>query len=298
MIALAGLATSHPYTDARTLAAGSALAVWEPDAERLARFRAEHPDAEVFADLSSLLDAKPDGVVLTVPTPQVAPALAAVLDRDLPCFVNKPAAATAGQLAALDPVVARAPHRVLSSSVLRFAPSFEQFRSAVRSSEVLTARATVRHSVQPWAEGLNPWQDDPSAGGGTLVTMGIHGVELLVALLGPEVAVAGAVSAIRRYRTLRSEDTGIIALGWTDGPVGAVEILGVTDGEAYAVTVETAEGTHAVTLTGGDDPETALGYRGTIAAFLGMVAGEPSPVRWTETRAVLSVLAAARAMTR
>ncbi|NUO55176.1 MAG: Gfo/Idh/MocA family oxidoreductase [Hamadaea sp.] len=300
MIALAGLATSHPYTDARTLAAQSALAVWEPDAGRLARFRAEHPDAEVFDDLTALLDAKPDGVVLTVPTPQVAPALAAILDRDLPCFVNKPAAATAEQLAALDPVVSRAPHRVLSSSVLRFAPTFEEFRArhAADPAEILAVRATVRHSVRPWAEGLNPWQDDPSAGGGTLVTMGIHGVELLVALLGPEVAVAGAVSAIRRFPTLRSEDTGIIALGWAGGPIGTVEILGATDDEAYAVTAETADGTHSVTLTSGDDPETALGYRGTIAAFLGMVAGEPSPVRWTETRAVLSVLAAARAMTR
>ncbi|MCP2322869.1 putative dehydrogenase [Hamadaea flava] len=300
MIALAGLATSHPYTDARTLATRSALAVWEPDAQRLARFRAEHPDAEVFDDLTALLDAKPDGVVLTVPTPQVAPALAAVLDRDLPCFVNKPAAATARQLAVLDPVVSRAPHRVLSSSVLRFAPQFEEFRAryAGDSAAILSVRATVRHSVQPWAEGLNPWQDDPAEGGGTLVTMGIHGVELLVALLGPEVTVAGAVSAVRRYRSLRSEDTGLIALGWPGGPVGAIEVLGVTDDEAYAVTVETAEGPHTMTLTGGDDPETALGYRGTIAAFLSMVAGEPSPVRWTETRAVLSVLATARAMTR
>jgi predicted dehydrogenase len=306
VIALAGLATSHPYTDARTLAAHAALAVWEPDAQRLARFRAEHPDAEVFDDLTGLLDAKPDGVVLTVPTPQVAPALSAVLDRDLPCFVNKPAAATASQLAALDPVVSRAPHRVLSSSVLRFAPQLAGFRreftvdgaTSGYAAEVLSVRATIRHSVQPWAEGLNPWQDDPAAGGGTIVTMGIHGVELLVALLGPQVRLTGAAAAIRRYATLRSEDTAVMSLRWADGPVGTVEILGVTDDEAYAVTVQTAAGERTVTLTSGDDPETALGYRGTIAAFLGMVGGGPSPVRWTETRAVLSVLAAARAATR
>jgi len=300
VIALAGLATSHPYTDARTLAGHAALAVWEPDAQRLARFRAEHPDAEVFDDLTGLLDAKPDGVVLTVPTPQVAPALAAVLDRDLPCFVNKPAAATAAQLAALDPVVTRAPHRVLSSSVLRFAPAFRDFVDSADgpADEILAVRATIRHSVRPWAEGLNPWQDDPAEGGGTLVMMGIHGVELLVALLGSQVTVAGAVSAVRRYSTLRSEDTGVLTLGWTEGPVGTVEVLGVADDEAYAVTVHTAAGERTMTLTGGDDPETALGYRGTIAAFLGMVAGEPSPVPWTETRAVLSVLTAARALTR
>lgn len=301
MIAFAGLATSHPYTDARTLAGHGDLAVWEPDRQRLDRFRAEHPDAEVFDDLAGLLAAKPDGVVLTVPTPQVAAALSDVLDRDLPCFVNKPAAATPAQLAALDPVVARAPHRVLSTSVLRFAPAFTSFRdelaSTVDPAEIVAVRAAVRHSVRPWAEGLNPWQDDPDQGGGTLVMMGIHGVELLVALLGPQVAVAGAAAATRRYATLRSEDTAVLALRWADGPIGTVEVIGVTDGEAYEVTVQTAAGPRSVTLSGGEDAETALGYRGTIAAFLRMIGGEPSPVPWTETRAVLATLAAARAAT-
>ncbi|NUT37508.1 MAG: hypothetical protein HOV79_31065 [Hamadaea sp.] len=315
MIAFAGLATSHPYTDARSLAGHGDLAVWEPDRQRLDRFRAEHPDAEVFGDLAGLLAAKPDGVVLTVPTPQVATALSAVLDRDLPCFVNKPAAATAAQLAALDPVVSRASHRVLSSSVLRFAPAFVEFAAACDPADVVAVRATVRHSVRPWAEGLNPWQDDPEQGGGTLVMMGIHGVELLVALLGAQVAVAGAAAATRRYAALQSEDTAVLALRWSaategsggggpadgpvgGGPIGTVEVVGVTDGEAYEVTVQTAAGSRSVTLSGGADAETALGYRGTIEAFLRMIGGEPSPVPWTETRAVLATLAAARAATR
>ncbi len=134
LIALAGLATTHPYTDARSLQEHAKLAVWEPDPQRLAWFRAEHPSATVAPDLAALLDMGPAGVVLTVPTPQVAAALEPVLARDLPCFINKPAAATAAQLAALEPVVARAPHRVLSSSVLRFAPGRAAFGCADRRS--------------------------------------------------------------------------------------------------------------------------------------------------------------------
>ncbi|WP_211588800.1 Gfo/Idh/MocA family protein [Allorhizocola rhizosphaerae] len=286
LIALAGLATSHPYTDALTLQEHAELAVWEPDPQRLARFRAEHPSALVFGDLATLLDAGPSGVVLTVPTPRVAGALERVLARDLPCFVNKPAAATAAQLAALEPVVAQAPHRVLSSSVLRFAPQFVQFRPGNAS----IARVAVRHSVRPWAEGLNPWQDDPDQGGGTLVTMGIHGVELLVALFGPHVSVAGAATATHRYPTLRSEDTAVLALRWADGPLGVVEVLGAVDDEAY----EVVAGDRSVVLRSGDDPVAALGYRGTVEAFLRMVSGEPSPVPWAETRAVLATLIDAR----
>ncbi|MCW3819232.1 Gfo/Idh/MocA family oxidoreductase [Micromonospora sp. DR5-3] len=289
-IALAGLATSHPYTDAKALCRHADLVVWEPDPQRLARFRAEHPDATVTPDLSALLATRPDGVVLTVPTSEVPEALARVLDAGLPCFVNKPAAATVDQLDRLDRVVSRSPELVLSSSVLRFAPDFAAF--AVPREEVLAVRATVRHDVGLWATGYNPWQDDPAVGGGTLVMMGLHGVELLVALLGPAVRLVGAAATTRSYRTLRSEDTGLLAVQWDDGVPGVVEVLGVSQGESYEVTVHTATGEHRVNLRGGADE---LGYGATIDAFLGMVKGAPSPVPWAQTRSVLGVLAAARA---
>ncbi|MGH3655508.1 MAG: Gfo/Idh/MocA family protein [Micromonosporaceae bacterium] len=291
-IAIAGLATSHPYTDARTLAEHADLVVSEPDTARLERFLTEHPDATVVNDLPALLAEKPDGVVLTVPTPEIPGALAEVLDADLPCFVNKPAAATSAGLAALRRVVERAPHRVLSSSVLRFAPGYAGFQ--VPRDEVLSVRATVRHDVSLWATGYNPWQDDPAIGGGTLVMMGLHGVELLVALLGPAVRLVGAAATVRRHHGLRSEDTGVLSVQWDDGVPGIVEVLGVTDGESYEVVVHTSGGGRRVLLSGGAEPEVALGYRATIDAFLRMVAGAASPVPWEQTSAVLSVLTAAR----
>jgi predicted dehydrogenase len=294
-IGFAGLATSHPYTDANILGADAELAVWEPDTERLHRFQRAHPGATVRPTLDSLLDLRLDGVVLTVPTPQVAGALSAILDRDLPCFVNKPAAATAGQLAALEPAVARAPHRVLSSSVLRFAPDLWAYPWS--RDDVLAARATVRHDVGLWAGGYNPWQDDPAAGGGTLVSMGLHGVELLVALLGPAVRLVAASTAVRRYRTLASEDTALLALRWDEGIVGSVEVLGVSDTESYEVTLLTPNGEQRVVLRGGPDRDHTLGYRATANAFLDMVRGADSPVPWEQTRAILTVLAEARAAT-
>ena len=297
-IAIAGLATSHPYTDATTLREHAELAVWEPDPARLQTFVDRHPEVAVAPDLAGLLATEPDGVVLTVPTPKVAAALAEVLARDLPCFVNKPAAATAAQLAALDEVVAKAPDRVLSSSVLRFAPALAGLSvpQNVPRAEVTSARVTVRHDVGLWATGYNPWQDDPAEGGGTLVTMGLHGVELLVAVLGPDVELVSAVRAVRRYPTLRSEDTGLLLLRWTDGVTGVVEVLGASDTESYEVVLHTAAGDERVVLAGGEDTERSLGYRDTIAAFLTMVAGAPSPVPWAQTHAVLRALVDARAV--
>jgi predicted dehydrogenase len=296
LIAIAGLASSHPFTDARILAERADLVVCDDDPARLARFRDEHPAARVAGDLGELLAADPDGVVLTVPTPQVAPALATVLGRDLPCFVNKPAAASAAQLAALDKAVASAPHRVLTSSVLRFAPGFTAFATDP-AQEVLAAQVTVRHDVARWADGHNPWQDDPQVGGGMLVTMGVHGVELLVALFGPDVRLVGAAAATRSYRTLASEDTAVLALRWSSGIAASVTFLGVTETESYEVVVHTPAGQRRVVLSGGADAEVTLGYRATLAAFWSMVEGAPSPVPWEQTRAVLSALAEARSLT-
>lgn len=291
-IAFAGLATSHPFADARTLANYADLVVWEPDAERVGKLRAEHPGAVVVPDLEQLLATEPDGVVLTVPTPQIAATLAPVLAAGHPCFVNKPAAATRAQLTELDAIVSPHAEKVMSSSVLRFAPSFAG--RTVHADDVLAVRATVRHDVGLWATGYNPWQDDPAEGGGTIVTMGIHGVELLVALLGPQVRLLGAGGAIRHHRGLQSEDTAVMALQWDSGVTGTVEILGVSAEESYSVTVHTAAGSEEIVITTGDDVFEGLGYRGTIESFLAMVNGAPSPVPWPQTRAILDVLISAR----
>jgi len=289
-IALAGLATSHPYTDARTLARHAELVVWERDPERLRRFTEEHPRARVLGGLAELLATEPDGVVLTVPNPRVPAALAEVLETGAACFVNKPAAATREQLDLLDRLPIH--ERVLSGSVLRFAPAFAGVK--VDPAEVLAVRATVRHDVGLWAGGYNAWQDTPAEGGGTLVTMGIHGVELLVALLGPDVRLVGAAGATRHYETLRSEDTGVIALRWGNGVTGVVEVIGVTDEESYGVTVHRRDGAENIVIEAGDDPVHGLGYTGTIEAFLRMVDGAASPVPWAQTRAILDVLVSAR----
>jgi predicted dehydrogenase len=230
--------------------------------------------------------------VLTVPTPSVAPALQRFLERDLPVFVNKPAAATGDQLRAIDTVAREAPHRVLSTSVLRFAPALQALD--VKAEEVIAAHVTVRHDVGLWARGHNPWQDDPAVGGGMLVTMGVHGVELLISRFGPDVELAGAATAKRHYPQLVSEDSAVLALRWAGGPPASVTFIGAAEAESYELVLHTTAGEHRVTLAGGAEPEVALGYRGTLNAFLSMVGGAPSPVPWEETRAVLSILIAAR----
>jgi predicted dehydrogenase len=181
----------------------------------------------------------------------------------------------------------------MTSSVLRFAEPVRRLRAELDPADVLSAHVRVRHDVGRWQDGSTPWQDDPEVGGGLVVTMGIHGIELLASVLGPGFSPASCVVARRRYLRLRSGDVASIALRWSNGTLGTVDVLGVAESEGYELRVETLDGPREIRLdsTGSDDP---LGYRQTVEHFLAMVEdGAPSPVPWAETRAILAALVAA-----
>ncbi len=296
-VAIAGLATSHPYSDAGHLREllGAELTVWEPDRDRLARFLDQHP-ARVVDSLDALLADGPDGAVVTVRPDQVAPLVQALLERDIPVFANKPAAVTLDQLARLDAIVSPRAERFMTCSVLRFAPAFERFRQAIVAADVLAARVTVRHDVSRWSTDPSvAWQDDPGVGGGLLTTMGVHGVELLVMLFGTDIVDVRARRSRRRYLSLASEDVGQIDLRWASGLIATVEILGVASSESYAVCVHGDAADREVVLRPDGQSTAPFGYAETIEAFGRMLATGASAVDWATSRCVLHTLATARA---
>jgi predicted dehydrogenase len=302
-IGFAGLATSHPYTDASTVSKahpGAALHVWEPDADRLARFLGTSGTVVVHDTLNALVAARVDGAIISRRPPEVADTVAAFAGHDMPLFINKPAAATLEQLAEVDAVVRPIAARVMSTSVLRFAHPLRAMAGRLDRDRTLSARAVVKHDVGRWLQGATDWQDDPEVGGGCLVTIGIHGLELLVSLLGPDVDVVSASAEVRHLRGLRSEDSAIMTLRWRDGILATVVVVGVAESESYEVILETVDGAEALALPSADaDP---LGYRSTIEAFLELVrdhrAGRPiaSPVPWDETHAILRTIASASSL--
>ncbi|MDP3951403.1 Gfo/Idh/MocA family oxidoreductase [Microbacterium sp.] len=302
-IGFVGLATSHPYTDADTVVArhpDASLHVWEPDEDRLVAFLERNPGARSYESLAALIDADVHGFVITMRPPDVSDVVLACVATGVPLFINKPAAATLKQLDALDRVVQPIAERVLSSSVLRFANPVREFAAGFTRTEVLTARATVRHDVGRWLHGSTDWQDDPDTGGGGIVTIGLHGLELLASLLGVDFEIISSMAQVRRLQGLRSEDTAVIAVRWADGILGTIDVVGVAASESYGVSLETVNGPISLELPAADtDP---FGYRGAIDAFLEMVDAAregrrvASPVAWHETRAILRGIVTASAL--
>ncbi|GAA3732073.1 hypothetical protein GCM10022239_05770 [Leifsonia bigeumensis] len=303
-IGFIGLATSHPFADAATIISrhpDAAVQVWEPEADRLAVFLDRFPTASAHDGLAGVIDSGPDGAIISTRPPEIAAAVSALADHEIPVFINKPAAATLEQLADVDAQVRPIAERVLSTSVLRFAEPVQSLAARIDLDRVLTARATVRHDVARWLAGSTDWQDDVRVGGGAIVTIGIHGMELLVTLLGARFEIESTMSGIRHLEGLKSEDTAVIGVRWSNGVLGTIEVIGATEEERYSVALETLDGTETIELrSGGQDP---FGYERTIEHFLGMVdagrRGLPivSPVAWEHTHAILEgiVTASSRA---
>ncbi|APU15771.1 MULTISPECIES: hypothetical protein [Actinoalloteichus] len=294
-IGFLGLAHSHPFTDAgvaRSLGVDEVV-VWSDEPARLARFRTEHA-CRVAASPAALLAARPDVVVVTVRPAAAADAVGRVLAAGVPCFGNKLLTADQRGLDALDAAVAQAPDRFLTTSVLRFAPAVAALSARIEPADVLTARAEVAHDIGAFLTPERRWQDVPATGGGTLISVGLHGIEMLDAVLRPATGLApvAGVGATRMHDTA-SEDVGVLLLRGPDDLPATVEVVGVGAAERYAVTLHTRTGRVEAVLDGAD-PLEALGYRGTMRAVLRMAGGAPSEVAWARSRAVLhtAILAA------
>jgi len=260
-------------------------------------FRERHADVEPASGLDELLARRPDAVVVTTRPESIAPTVATVLRAGIACFVNKPAAASAADLDALDRAVRGHEERFLTSSVLRFAPAVVELAERVAHERVVGARATVRHDIAGFLTADRRWQDDPARGGGTLISLGLHGVELLDATVGPGARVLSATRSVMVHTDTASEDVGAVVVGWPDGRIGTIEVAGLGGDEVYEVTVQTEHGVHTARL-GGADWQEALGYRGTMRAVLAMAGGAASPLAWERGRAVLACVTNAAALAR
>jgi predicted dehydrogenase len=137
------------------------------------------PDA--LPSYEELLEQELDGIVIATPSALHAEQAIAALERGLPVFVQKPVGRTAAE-------VARVVEAARASDVLlgvdlsyRHAAAFRAAHAAVREiGEVIAADLVFHNAYGP----DKPWFRDPQlAGGGCVIDLGIHLVDLAVWIL-------------------------------------------------------------------------------------------------------------------
>ncbi len=197
-------------------------AIADPSADMREAARSSAPDAEVAASYEELLDADLDGVVIATPSALHAEQSIAALDRGIAVFCQKPLGRTEGETAAVVAAARRA-NRLLSVDLsYRHTAAMQQVRELVRSGalgEVYTADLVFHNAYGP----DKPWfYDAAQSGGGCVMDLGIHLVDLALWVLGcPEVtAVSSRLHARGRLLPLGEaavEDHAVARLDLASG---------------------------------------------------------------------------------
>lgn len=197
-------------------------AVADPAPDALAAAADVAPDAEPFPSLASLLDRPLDGVVIATPSALHAAQASAALERGMAVFCQKPLARTGAETRQVL-AAARAADRLLGVDLCyRRTAAMQAVRRVVRDGtlgRVLAVDLTFHNAYGP--DGA--WFRDPSrSGGGCVMDLGIHLVDLALWTLGfPAVDTVSARLYHRGTLLGRApdvaEDHGLATLGLAGG---------------------------------------------------------------------------------
>lgn len=308
-IAFAGLAHSHPFTDAASFRdlqnRGEELALvaaYDSDADTLAEF-AHRFDVEPVSSVDGLVTTAPDLVIAT-PRPHEISHVAEHLLRETEAqlFFNKVVAASDDQLARWNEAISGAPDRVGTSSVLQFAPAVKNLAEHVRGAEVQGVRVLAQHDIGMFLAPDRAWQDDPDNGGGTLVTVGTHAWEMIGGVF-PEAVAADDVSGwISRSANSRSSSEECAAITGTFTTLDGTHIpysivIGGSPGpEIFSIDVFTSGGLLRAELES-PDPDHSLGYAELARTLVTRTSQGVATAPWSSAQTVVgNTIRAAQAL--
>jgi predicted dehydrogenase len=207
---------------AAMLATGSieAAAICDSSAECAAEAAGLAPAAAVLPSFDAMLGAGLDGIVIATPSALHADQAIAALEHGVAVFCQKPLGRTAAEAAAVIGAARRADRLLSVDFSYRYTAGMQAIAELVRSGALgrIFAADLVFHNAygpdKPW------FYDRAQSGGGCVMDLGVHLVDLLLWLLDfPDVAdvsarlLAGGAPAVADA----VEDYAIAQLTLTDG---------------------------------------------------------------------------------
>jgi myo-inositol 2-dehydrogenase/D-chiro-inositol 1-dehydrogenase len=178
---------------AKHVRGASLIAASDPDPE--ARKRAEGlagiPVHERTEDLLSRKDV--DAVIVSGPTHLHAPLVIAACDAGKHVYLEKPIASSTIDGARVVDAAARAGVTVMLGFNRRFHPLYEQARQLIQNGRLGDVRAVQTTFCEPAApEAMPEWKRNRATGGGVLLDLASHHIDLLRWFLSDEVATVDA----------------------------------------------------------------------------------------------------------
>jgi len=162
-----------------------AAAIYDPSQDAVDGAKERAPDASVASTFEALLEEDLDGVVIATPSALHARQTIAALERGLSVFCQKPLARTRLETEAVLRAARAADRLLMTDLSYRYVRGVDRMRSLVRSGElgtIFAADLTFHNAYGP----NKPWFFDPAqSGGGCLIDLGTHLVDLAAHVLGP-----------------------------------------------------------------------------------------------------------------
>ncbi|HEX6985693.1 MAG TPA: Gfo/Idh/MocA family oxidoreductase [Planctomycetaceae bacterium] len=160
-------------------------ALFDPSDHAVAKARESAPDAAVAGSFAELLDRDLDGVVIATPSALHAEQSIAALRRGIAVFCQKPLARTEEETRAVVEAARDADRLLMTDLSYRYIRGVDRMREAIRGGELGTPYAidlTFHNAYGP----DKPWFFDyAKSGGGCLIDLGTHLVDMAIHLAGP-----------------------------------------------------------------------------------------------------------------
>src|SRR5262245_32777284 len=221
------------------LASGLAQVVAVSDLEpaRRAAFATEYAVLRSYADYNDLLaDREIEAVSVALPNFLHAPATLAALEAGKHVLCEKPPAVTLAEARAMAETADRQGLVLAYALQRRFSPSSEVLRQRLAQG----ALGEIYHSRAVWTrtwgvpEGVGGWFTDPArAGGGALIDIGIHVMDLAWFLMGCPAPTTVSGQVYNKYpEQTQTDDSAFALIRFADGRSLQVEASWVLAQEA------------------------------------------------------------------
>lgn len=209
----------------RTIPEVEAVGAADADPARAAAFAGKNA-MRPYADAAALLaDGAIDAVCICTPSGLHAPLAIEAAEAGKHIVVEKPMAISLEQLRAVTEACEKSRVKLCAVSQLRFSPAFRSLKDAVDAGafgRLICGDMYMKYHREERYFASSLWRGTYRMdGGGALMNQGIHGVDLLQALMGP------VRSVFARSRTLahhiETEDTLSAVLEYESGALGVIQ---------------------------------------------------------------------------
>lgn len=200
-------------------------AACDVDEARAQAVAAEAPGCRAHADWCRMLGETPlDGVIICLPHVEHAPVALAAIDAGHHVLVEKPMACTVAEGRQMVDAAAQAGVVLMAAQHQRFEPTYRAVRRIIASraiGDVYAVRFDCMQSLRAYGPPGHWLYDGAVAGGGVVISLAVHRLDLLRFLLGDDVVRVQAIAQTRDGAFINgAEDQAAGTLEFGKGALG------------------------------------------------------------------------------